>query len=130
MPHRSRWMRALLLICGSVSLALGVAGIFLPVMPTTPFVLVAASCYAKASPRFHGWLMRHRLFGPLIADWEKHRSIPLGVKCLAIGSMLVSTMASLYMLAGRPWLQLGLVALVIGAIFWLSRIPTRGRQPR
>ena len=125
--HPSRWMRALLLVCGSVSLALGVAGIVLPVMPTTPFVLLAASCYARASPRFHGWLLGHRLFGPLILDWETHGSIPLGVKWLAVGSMAVSTCASVYLLAGRPWLQLGLVALALGAAVWICRIPTRGR---
>lgn len=125
MPHGSRWMRVLLMLCGSVALALGVAGIFLPILPTTPFVLLAASCYAKGSPRFHAWLVGHRTFGPLILDWQTHRSIPLRIKWLAIASMVLSTSVSVYLLAGRPWLQASLVAVVVAAAFWLSRIPTR-----
>ena len=128
-PHGSRWVRALLLVCGSVALALGVAGIFLPVLPTTPFILLAASCYAKGSPRFHGWLLRHRLFGPLVKDWQTHRSIPLRIKWLAIGSMAVSTCGSVFLLQGRPWLQAVVVGLVLCGVFWLSRIPTRERRP-
>ena len=108
---------------------LGVAGIFLPVLPTTPFILLAASCYAKGSPRFHGWLLRHRLFGPLVKDWQTHRSIPLRIKWLAIGSMAVSTCGSVYLLQGRPWLQAAVVGLVLCGAFWLSRIPTRKRRP-
>lgn len=57
-------IRYLLIACGGISLLLGIIGIFLPLLPTTPFVLLSAACWAKASPRFHRWLHRHRYFGP------------------------------------------------------------------
>jgi hypothetical protein len=120
-------MRALLLVGGSLSLALGVAGIVLPVMPTTPFVLLAAWCYARASPRFHQWLIQHRLFGPFILDWETHGSIPLSVKCMALGSMSLSLGVSAYFMADRPAALAALAAVALASVFWLCRIPTRAR---
>lgn len=125
LPHASPAMRALFWFCGTLALLLAVAGAVLPVMPTTPFVLLAASCYAKASPRFHAWLLANRWCGPLIADWERHRSIPRQIKWVAFGSMAFSGSISFYLLAGRPWLQLALVMVILGAVWWLGRIPTR-----
>ena len=69
-PHGSRAVRIALVTAGTSSLALGVIGIFVPVLPTTPFVLLAAGCYARASTRLHGWLLRSRAFGPMIREWE------------------------------------------------------------
>lgn len=66
-------IRYLLIACGGISLLLGIIGIFLPLLPTTPFVLLSAACWAKASPRFHRWLHRHRYFGPMVHNWEQKR---------------------------------------------------------
>ncbi len=123
--HRSRLVRALLWIAGSLSLVLGVIGIVLPGLPTTPFILLAAACYAKASPRLHAWLLNHRWFGPMLRDWESDRSLTRRTKTVAVVSMLVMVGFSVWTFHGRTAVQL--VLLVTGAIgaFVVLRIPTR-----
>ncbi|MEZ5706410.1 MAG: YbaN family protein [Burkholderiaceae bacterium] len=123
--HRSRTVRALLWVVGSVSLILGIIGVVLPGLPTTPFILLTATCYAKASPRLHQWLLNHRWFGPLLQDWERNRSLTVGTKAFAIGSMVVMVSLAIWRFQGRVPLQILLLAAgVVGAVVVL-RIPTR-----
>jgi len=79
-----------------ISLALGVLGIFLPLLPTTPFVLVAAYGFSKSSDRFHQWLLNHRIFGRLVRDWESSGVIRLNAKILATVSIVVMLSISFY----------------------------------
>jgi hypothetical protein len=74
--HASRTVRAVFVGLGMTALALGVAGIVLPVLPTTPFVLLAAACFARGSTKFHDWLLAHPLFGAMIVVWQQYGSIP------------------------------------------------------
>lgn len=117
----------LLVAAGMVSLGLAVLGVVLPGLPTTPFVLLAGICFAKGSPRAHAWLLGHRLFGPMVRDWETHRSLPLKVKWLSTTLMTVMVLLSAWHLADRPALQA--LVLVLGAVgAWVVwRMPTRGR---
>lgn len=128
MSLSARLRRKLLVLAGLVSLALAGLGVLLPGLPTTPFVLLAAACFAKASPALHGWMLRHRWMGPMVRDWEAHRSLPRRIKVLAISMMLLMVGVSAWQLAHRPWVQGSvLLAGAIGvAVVW--RIPTR-RQP-
>ena len=123
--QRSRIVRGLLWLAGSVSLLLGLIGVLLPGLPTTPFVLLAAACYAKASPRLHAALLQHRLTGPLLRDWEKHRSLTRRTKTIAVVSMLVMVSFSIWSFRHR-WIAQA-VLVVLGAIgAWVVlRIPTR-----
>jgi uncharacterized membrane protein YbaN (DUF454 family) len=68
---------------GWLSLALAFLGIFLPLLPTTPFVLLAAACFSRGSERLHQWLLAQPTFGPLLRDWQQHGVIRLRVKCVA-----------------------------------------------
>jgi uncharacterized membrane protein YbaN (DUF454 family) len=113
--------------CGSIALLLGIIGIVVPGLPTTPFILVAAACYARASERFYHWLLRNPTFGPLIAEWRRHRSIPWRVKWLAISLMSLTISVSIWTLSGRPWLQAMLAAIGVSTAIWLWRIPSRDR---
>lgn len=123
--HPSPLVRTLIWGCGALALLLGVVGIFLPGLPTTPFVLVAAGCFVRASPRAHAWLQTHRLFGPTLRDWETHRSIPRRAKIIALLMMAGSVSVSLWYFNGRPWLQFVVVAgAAIGAIT-IALIPSR-----
>lgn len=117
--------QALLVAAGLLALGLGLIGVVLPGLPTTPFVLLAAACFAKASPRLHRWLTQHRYLGPMVRDWEAHRSMPLRIKWLSTTLMLTMVALSAWQFMGRPWLQALLITLgLIGAwVVW--RIPTR-----
>ena len=123
--HESRAMRIAYWIGGSVALALGIAGVFLPVLPTTPFVLVAAFCYSRASVKLHAKLLGHRLFGPLIREWHESRTIPPRAKLAGLTLMAVSFSWSIYVLRDRPWLQASLLLLGVVLATWLARIPSR-----
>lgn len=121
-PRALRW---LLWLAGTLSLGLGIVGVVLPGLPTTPFVLLAAACYAKASPRLHAWLRTHRFFGPMVCEWEEHRSLRKRTKRVAQITMFVMVGFSAWGLRERPLvLALVLVAALIGAV-WVARIPTR-----
>jgi hypothetical protein len=123
--QRSRIVRGLLWLAGSVSLVLGLIGVLLPGLPTTPFVLLAAACYAKASPRLHAALLQHRLTGPLLRDWEKHRSLTRRTKTVAVVSMLVMVSFSIWSFQHRPIAQAVLVVLGVIGAWVVLRIPTR-----
>ncbi|MDO9484132.1 MAG: YbaN family protein [Hydrogenophaga sp.] len=124
-PHRSRWVRGLLWLGGTVSLALAALGVVLPGLPTTPFVLLAAACYAKASPRLHRWMLNHRWMGPMLRDWERDRSLTRRSKVIAVGSMLLMVSVSAWGFQGRLAVQLVLLATAAVGAWVVLRIPTR-----
>jgi uncharacterized protein len=128
--HPSRTVRVLLIIAGSISLALGLIGVFLPLLPTTPFVLLAAACYARASPRFHGWLLANRTFGPLIAEWEQHGSIPYRTKVVAVALMSVTFAISITLFVRPVWLKVALAIIGVALAVWIYRLPSRDRPLR
>ena len=114
-------------IVGWVSLFLGVLGIVLPLLPTTPFVLLSAFCFSKSSKRFHLWLLNHKLFGPLVTDWQRHGVIQLKAKILATISMLVMVSVSLYFV-NIPLLYVGIILLSISCV--LVFIWSRPSKPK
>ncbi len=128
--HASLLVRWLLLGAGTVCVALGLVGLFLPVLPTTPFMLLAAACYARASKRFYYWLLSNRTFGPMIHEWRKHRSIPYRTKIAAIGLMLVTLAISIVFFVEPAWLKAVLAATGLALAVWMYRLPSRDRAKR
>lgn len=125
--HPSATVRWLLLVAGIVATALGVVGAFLPVLPTTPFLLLAAACFARASPSLYRWLADSRTFGPSIREWRRHRSIPWRAKIAGIVLMSVSIAVSATFFVRPWWGKAVLVALGVATAVWLYRIPSRDR---
>jgi len=123
--HGSPVVRALFLVAGVVSLSLGIAGAFLPVLPTTPLVLLAAACFARSYRPFHEWLIGHRLFGPIVKEWQEHRSIPRRTKAVAIATMAMTLGASIVFAVEPRWLKAALGALGVVLAVWLYRLPSR-----
>lgn len=124
--HHSRTVRAFYAGLGLLSLVLGLVGVVLPVLPTTVFVLLAASFFARSSTRMHEWLLSGR-FGPAIRDYQAGLGIPLQVKIYAI-AMVVVAFAVTLAVAVKP-LEWRLVMTVIAAaiITYIATRPTRGR---
>jgi len=116
-------MKTFQIILGFVFLALAVIGAILPVMPTTCFVLGAAACFAKSSPRFHQWLLDSRIFGPMIKNWQATRSMPRRAKIIAIASLICSGAISVSMLDSTA-LQLTVVGLLVIPVVIILRIRT------
>ncbi len=120
-------MRAIFLAVGSLCVLLGVIGLFLPLLPTTPFLLLAAACYARGSRRFYDWLLANRTFGPLIYEWRKHRSIPYRTKISAIVLMSFTLGISITFFVPIMWVKVLLGAMGVGLAIWMYRMPSRDR---
>ena len=120
-------LRAFYAVAGFLFLALGVIGLFVPLLPTTPFVLLSAACFVRSSPRLHAWLLGTQLFGPLIREWEEHRSIPYRTKIFAIVLMVATFSASILFFARPLWLKAVLATACLALAVWLYRVPSRDR---
>ncbi len=123
-PTPRRLARPFWIAAGLSALALAVIGMFLPVLPTTPFVLLAAFCFGRGSARFHHWLLHNRRFGPYFRDYREGRGVPLRAKVLAITALwLTSGYTALYVIPVW-WGKLGLAAIALGVTIHLARIKT------
>ena len=112
----------LLKIIGIFFVGLAILGVALPILPTTPFLLVAAACFAKSSPEMQKRLLANKTFGPLIHDWQKYRSIPRKAKRIALLTIVLSVCWSAFMLKSL-WLTALVIALVIGPFIFLWGLP-------
>ncbi len=113
---RSAFLRYVLLGCGVIFLIVGAIGMVVPMMPGTIFLILAAWCFARSSPRFESWLLTNRYLGPSVARWRETGAIPLPVKLLALSSFVGSFAAAWY--AGAPTL----VLIFLGALFTVLAI--------
>lgn len=109
---------------GLLCVGLGVIGAFLPVLPTTPFLLVALWAFSRSSRRLERWLLEHRRFGPRLVAWRDHRAIPLPVKLTAWGSMSVSLTVMIALGVNR-WAVLAAVVLMATGATYIARCPSR-----
>ena len=114
--------RALFFVAGTIFLALGAIGIVLPILPTTPFLLLALACFANSSPRFHQMLLHNRWFGNALQQWEDDRSISRASKIKAMMLIVITFAISIAILHGRLQLQLGLLTMGIVLLAFMWRL--------
>lgn len=126
--YMNRVVKGLWIVGGSLSVALGVIGIFFPVLPTTPFLLLAAFCYARSSERFYHWLLNNRWFGEYIRNYREGRGIPLTEKILAISSLWLTIGFSVLFVVPVAWVKLLLLAIAVGVSIHLVRIKTLKKE--
>jgi uncharacterized protein len=118
-----RVLKALLIVCGTVCVALGVIGIFLPLMPTTVFLLMAAACYARSSERFYRKLVNHRWLGVYIRNSREGAGMRRRDKAVTLALLWLSIGATIVWTAHALWLRLLLLAIATGVTVHVARIP-------
>lgn len=115
--------RVLWIAAGVLSLVTGIIGIVVPLLPTTPFVLLAAFCFARGSERWETWLLAHPRFGPMVRDWRERRAVPLRAKQLATVMMVFGCILSATQLpAHLAWVPAAFCTVVAA---WLWSLPSR-----
>lgn len=119
----SKVLRAVLIVSGFTSLALGIIGIILPVLPTTPFILLSGLCFAKSSNRFHNMLLSNRFCGSIIKDWEAKRCIRRSVRQMALGSILFTFSVSIFVFITDTRIRIVLAATAAILLVFLWRLP-------
>ena len=115
-PKRLAW-----LCLGGLCVVLGAIGVIVPLLPTTIFMIIAAYAFARSSPRLHHWLITHRVFGPLINDWNEHGVISVRAKWMSGLSMLVVIGLSVYFNAPRTIVIIQVIVLSCVALFLWTR---------
>ncbi|MFN3066534.1 DUF454 family protein [Serratia sp. J2] len=115
----TRW---LLIILGWLAVVLATLGVVLPLLPTTPFLLLAAWCFARSSPRFHHWLLYRSWFGSYLRHWQQHKALPPGAKWKAVLVIVVMFAASLW-LVNLWWVRGVLLAILVILLTFMLRLP-------
>jgi hypothetical protein len=114
---------------GLLCVGLAGLGVVLPLLPTTPLLIVAAACFARTDPRFHRWLLTNRVFGPLIRDWQNHRCIPLRAKILTVIMVGIVGGSSVVFFIPLLPVQILVGALLIGLLVWILSHPSAPPRP-
>lgn len=107
-------MKYILLFLGTLSLSLGIIGIFLPVLPTTPFLLLAATLYMRSSEKLYNWLLSHHYLGEYIRNFREYKAIPLRVKVVSVSLVWATLLYCAVAVAKEWWMSMAFVAIAIG----------------
>ena len=129
MRFKNKAVKVLLLIVGWLSVVLGVIGIFLPVMPTTPFLLLAAACFMRTSPKFYNWLVGHPKLGKYLVYYLEGKGIPLKAKIYTIALMAISMSVTTYIV---PVTEIKILLPLVGVLvaLYIARQPTLVLSPQ
>ena len=120
----NRLIRWVLIITGTFFLGLGVLGIFLPLLPTTPFLLLAAACYARSSKRFYNWLLNNKWFGNYVKNYQEKKGLPLKVKILFISFLWITIIFSAVFIVHILFFRIILILIAIGVTIHILYIRT------
>ena len=110
----NKFKQKILLIAGTISVGIGVVGIFVPLLPTTPFLLLAAACYLRSSERFYRWLLANRFFGTYVRDYIEGKGMPLRTKTYIIALLWSTIGLSIFLTSPNTILKIVLLVVAIG----------------
>jgi len=110
---------------GTFFLIIGIIGIFIPILPTTPFLLLAAACYAKGSKKFYNWLINNKWFGEYIKNYRERRGIPLSVKIISITILWITIAFSTFYIVSNLLIQIILIIIAVGVTIHILTIKTK-----
>ncbi len=136
---KRKLIRVLLLVAGSFSLFLGIIGIFLPLLPTTPFLLLTAACYLRSSERMYNWLLNNKRFGEYIKNYQSGKGIPLKTKIFAISTLWITIFISMFFMIvkisgitaeGILVIRVILLIIATSVSIHLIKQPTYKKQPK
>lgn len=117
-------MKTICIILGTVSLALGILGIFLPLLPTTPFLLLTAALYFKGSPRLYQWLLNQKHLGPYIRNFRENKAIPLRAKVISLVLMWGTMLYCIFFLVPLVWVKILLFLIAVGVTYHILSFKT------
>lgn len=118
-------MKYIYFIFGSFSLVLGIIGIFLPVLPTTPFLLLTAALYVRSSKRAYDWLITHKYLGPYIRSFREDKAMPLHAKVISVGLLWITGLYCIFFKFSHVALDLLMFAVAVGVTFYILSLKTR-----
>jgi uncharacterized membrane protein YbaN (DUF454 family) len=121
-------MKLLYAILGSVSLCLGVVGIFLPLLPTTPFLLLAAALYFRSSPRLYQWLINQKYLGPYICNFREYKAIPLQAKIISISLIWITMLYCIFFLIPYIWVKIIFLLIASGTTYYILSFKTLKKE--
>ena len=114
---KNKPLQIILVILGTLSVGLGIIGIFLPLLPTTPFLLLAAFLYARSSQRFYNWLLTNRWYGSYIRNYRERRGISLRIKIIAVSTLWITITCSALFAVKILWVRI-ILFLIAAAVSW------------
>ena len=126
---RKKIVKALYFIGGTISLILGIIGIVLPILPTTPFLLLATACYARSSEKFYNWLLNNRILGSYIRNYIEGRGMPIKVKIFTISMLWITILISAFLIIQIIWVRVVLIIIAIAVTIHILLIrPKKGKK--
>lgn len=117
-------MKVLYILLGSLSLVLGIIGIFLPLLPTTPFLLLTAALYVRSSPRLYNWLLRQKHLGPYIRNFREYKAIPLKAKIISVSLIWITILYCVIFILPYWWLKVLLLLIAAGTSYHILSFKT------
>jgi uncharacterized membrane protein YbaN (DUF454 family) len=122
---QNRILRGVLISIGTLCVALGLIGIFIPLLPTTPFLLLAAWCYARSSKRYYNWLISNKRFGKYIKDYREGRGIPLKAKVTAITLLWITILLSIVFIVSILLVRIIMIIIAVGVTIYIISIKSK-----
>ena len=127
---RKKIVKGFYFLGGTISLSLGIIGIVLPILPTTPFLLLAAACYARSSKKFYDWLLNNRILGAYIRNYIEGKGMPIKVKIFTISLLWITILVSAFLFIQILWVRIVLIIIAIAVTIHILLIRPKNKEQK